>query len=80
MFELLFLYKNMITKEEFLERHNDLASLEMRATMKMLDFFETKKPALFKDGNYSIEKIRRPFIFWITSLNETEKKRINKAK
>ena len=67
----------MTTKEQFLIKHNSLASLNMRATMGMLICFKAEKPALFKGGDYSIEKIRRPFIFWLTSLSDAQKEKMN---
>jgi len=70
----------MTTKEEFLEKHNSLVSADMKVTMEILDCFELEKPALFKGGDYSIDKIRRPFIFWLTSLTNSEKKEMAKLK
>jgi hypothetical protein len=55
-----------VSKEQFLADHNKLSSPEWRATMKELLRFETEKPNLFKNGHWSIEKIRRPFIEWLS--------------
>jgi len=33
----------------------------------MLTCFKKDKPALFKDNEWSIDKLRRPFILWLTS-------------
>lgn len=58
----------MTTKEQFLSEHNKLAPLNLKATMDTLTRFKEEKPALFKSvGDWPIAKIRRPFIFWLTS-------------
>ena len=64
------------TKEEFLLEHNRLSSLDMQATMSLLSRFRVEKASLFKDENWSIDKLRRPFIFWLISVSlEKESKR-----
>jgi len=71
----------MTKKQQFLSEHNRLASLDLQATASMLSLFKVEKASLFKDNNWSIEKLRRPFIFWLTSLTPKEKeefKRIEK--
>ena len=78
LFELLFIYK-MTTKEQFLIEHNSLSPLNLKATMDILACFKAEKPTLFKSGDYSIAKIRRPFIFWLTSLTEAQKEKMNNA-
>lgn len=67
IFELLFKY--MTTKEEFLVEHNNLAPDNLQATMEVLSTFKKEKPNFFKgdDNDWSIAKIRRPFILWLTS-------------
>ena len=70
----------MTTKEQFLIKHNSLASLGLKATMEMLACFAAEKPALFKSGDCSIEKIRRPFIFWLTSLTNIQKEKMGYGK
>lgn len=57
----------MTTKEQFLIEHNKLSPINFRATMDMLIRFQIEKPSLFKDDDWAIDKIRRPFIFWLTS-------------
>ena len=64
------------TKEEFLSEHNKLSPLNLQATTALLLRFKTEKATLFKDNNWSIDKLRRPFIMWLTSL--TLKERENK--
>ena len=49
----------------------------MQATQSLLSRFRVEKASLFKDNNWSIDKLRRPFIFWLTSLTDEEKENIN---
>jgi len=67
-----------ITKEQFLSEHNKLSPLNLQATTPLLSRFKTEKALLFKDESWSIDKLRRPFILWLTSLTSGEKKKINK--
>jgi len=69
----------MTKKQQFLSEHNRLASLDMQATASMLTLFKIEKATLFKDNNWSIDKLRRPFIFWLTSLTPKEKEDIKKV-
>lgn len=57
----------MTTKKEFLEEHNKLSPDNLKATMENLNLFKKEKPGLFKENDWPINKIRRPFIFWLTS-------------
>jgi hypothetical protein len=59
----------MTTKEQFLTEHNKLAPANLKATMKNLSSFKDEKPGLFKENDWSIAKIRRPFISWLSSQN-----------
>lgn len=68
----------MTKKQQFLSEHNRLASQDMQATASMLSLFRVEKASLFKDNNWSIDKLRRPFIFWLTSLTPKEKEDIIK--
>lgn len=70
----------MTKKQQFLSEHNRLASQELQATASMLTLFKTEKASLFKDNNWSIDKLRRPFIFWLTSLEPKEKEDIVKVR
>ncbi|OGZ20529.1 MAG: hypothetical protein A2654_00835 [Candidatus Nealsonbacteria bacterium RIFCSPHIGHO2_01_FULL_43_31] len=63
----------MTKKQQFLSEHNRLASCDMQATASMLTLFKIEKATLFKDNNWSTDKLRRPFIFWMTSLTPKEK-------
>jgi hypothetical protein len=67
-----------LSKEQFLEEHNRLSPVNLAATISLLSCFKTEKISLFKDDNWSIDRLRRPFIFWLTSLTLKEKEKINK--
>jgi len=68
------------TKEEFLSEHNKLSPLNMQATIAILSRFRTERASIFKDDNWSIDKLRRPFILWLTSLPSREKENIKNEK
>lgn len=57
----------MTKKQNFLLEHNKLSPLNLHTTLAMLTCFRKDKPALFKDNEWSIDKLRRPFILWLTS-------------
>jgi hypothetical protein len=57
----------MTTIEQFLSEHNKLSPSGLKATIETLVRFKTEKPALFKSDDWPVDKIRRPFIFWLTS-------------
>ncbi len=63
-----------LKKEEFLEEHNRLSPANLRATISLLSRFRTEKASLFKSDDWSIDKLRRPFIMWLTSLAWNRKK------
>lgn len=65
---------NHLKKEEFLEEHNKLSSKDLKATMPLLSRFQIEKASLFNGEGWSIEKMRRPFILWLTSLSWSKKK------
>lgn len=58
----------MTTKEQFLTEHNRLSSIDLKATIGMLLRFKTDKPSLFIGDDWPVDKIRRPFVIWLTSL------------
>ena len=70
-------FKYMTPKQEFLDEHNKLSPVNLQATMALLTHFKTEKTTLFKGADWSLEKLRRPFIIWMTSLTVEEKKNIN---
>ena len=57
-----------LSKEQFLEEHNKLSDSEWRATIDDLIRFETEKPDICKNGKWSIERARRPFVMWLASF------------
>lgn len=70
----------MTKKQQFLLEHNKLSPLNLQATPALLARFKIDKTLLFKNDDWSIDKLRRPFILWLTSLMVGEKERINKKK
>ena len=62
-----------LNKEEFLKEHNKLSPKNLKATLSLLSRFKIEKKFLFKSNNWSIEKLRRPFILWLTSPTSKEK-------
>ena len=68
----------MTAKQQFLSDHNKLSPLHMQATVPLLSRFRIEKALLFKNNNWSLDKLRRPFIIWLTSLTTEEKTQINK--
>ena len=69
----------MTKKQQFLLEHNKLSPLNLRATMSLLSRFRIERASIFKDNNWSIEKLRRPFILWLTSLTLEEKNKTSKG-
>ena len=63
-----------LNKEQFLEEHNKLSPMGLKATISLLSRFKIEKASLFKDDSWSIDKVRRPFILWLTSLPFGRKK------
>lgn len=66
----------MTPKQRFLEEHNKLAPINLQATSFLLSRFRVEKALLFKNNDWSIDKLRRPFILWLTSLTSEEKKNL----
>jgi hypothetical protein len=56
-------------KEQFLEEHNRLSPANLRATILLLSRFKAEKASLFKSDDWPIDKLRRPFIMWLTALS-----------
>jgi hypothetical protein len=61
-------------KQQFLLEHNRLSPLDLQATMRMLSRFRIERASLFKDNEWSIDKLRRPFVLWLTSFSLKERK------
>ncbi len=70
-------YVRVNKKRQFLLEHNKLSPLNLQATMLLLSSFRIEKASLFKDNEWSIDKLRRPFILWLTSSSLV--KRENKS-
>jgi len=70
-------YLKMTKKQQFLLEHNKLSPLNLQATISLLSRFRIEKTSLFKDNDWPIDKLRRPFILWLTSLTADEKENIN---
>jgi len=70
----------MTKKQQFLSEHNRLSPLNLQATLSLLSRFRVEKTSLFKSDDWSIDKLRRPFILWLTSLPLREKENIKKGK
>lgn len=69
-------YKQMNQKQQFLLEHNKLSPLNLQATISLLSHFRIEKESLFKNfknDEWSIEKLRRPFILWLTSQKKEKK-------
>ncbi len=70
-----------ISKEQFLQEHNKLSPAHLQATLVMLNKFKEEKKPLMKDDNWCLDKLRIPFISWLTAMqNDEEKKSGNKSK
>ena len=63
-----------LKKEQFLEMHNKLSPQSLRATLPLLSRFKEEKASLFHGDNWPIDKVRRPFILWLSSLSLDGKK------
>lgn len=68
----------MTKKQQFLEEHNRLSPVNLQTTLALLTHFKSDKKTLFKDNNWSVDKLRRPFIMWLTSLTAEQKETIAK--
>jgi hypothetical protein len=70
---------NLISKEQFLQEHNKLSPLHLQATLALLNRFKEEKKPLLKDDSWCLDKLRIPFISWLTALPEKEKKTARKS-
>jgi len=61
----------MTKKQKFLLEHNRLSPVSLQASISLLSRFKKEKASIFKNNNWSIDKLRRPFILWLTSLKTT---------
>jgi hypothetical protein len=63
-----------ISKEQFLEEHNKLSPTNLQATLALLDRFKEEKKPLMKDDSWCLDKLRIPFISWLTAMQKPENK------
>ena len=70
-------YIYMTNKQQFLTEHNKLSPTGLKATLNILTVFKMQKPKLFKDNEWKIDKSRRPFIMWLTSMTKAQKEEID---
>jgi len=63
-----------ISKEQFLQEHNKLSPANLQATLALLNRFKEEKKPLLKDDNWCLDKLRIPFISWLTAMKEPDKK------
>lgn len=63
-----------ISKEQFLEEHNKLSPLHLQANLTLLNRFKEEKKPLLKDAEWCLDKLRVPFISWLTNQPESIKK------
>lgn len=60
-------------KEQFLEEHNRLSPENLKATIDLLSRFREEKALLFHNEYWPIDKFRKPFIVWLSSLSLDKK-------
>ena len=70
----------LISKEKFLEEHNKLSPSNLQATLTLLNRFKEDKKPLMKDDGWCLDKLRIPFISWLTSAQKPEKENSGKLK
>jgi len=63
-----------ISKEQFLQEHNKLSPSNLQATLPMLDRFREEKKPLMKDDSWCLDKLRIPFISWLTAIQQKSEK------
>jgi hypothetical protein len=70
----------LISKEQFLQEHNKLSPSSLQATLTLLNRFKEEKRPLMKDDGWCLDKLRIPFISWLTAMQEKKEKNIGKSK
>ena len=66
-----------LDKEEFLKEHNRLSPENLKATDSLLCRFKAEKASLFRGDSWSIDKLRRPFVLWLTSQGKEGAKKVS---
>jgi len=70
-----------ISKEQFLQEHNKLSPSNLQATLTLLNRFKEEKKPLMKDDSWCLDKLRIPFISWLTAMQkESENKKAGRSK
>jgi len=70
-----------ISKEQFLQEHNKLSPSNLQATLALLNRFKEEKKPLMKDDSWCLDKLRIPFISWMTAMQEkSEGEKFKKSK
>lgn len=70
----------LISKEKFLEEHNKLSPAHLQATLALLDKFRDEKKPQLQDDSWCLEKLRIPFITWLTNLPKEEKEHARRSR
>jgi hypothetical protein len=63
----------LTNQDKFLLEHNKLSPVNLQADLELLNKFRQEKPGLFKDDSWPIEKLRRPFIVWLSGQQVMKK-------
>jgi hypothetical protein len=69
-----------ISKEQFLQEHNKLSPSNLQATLTLLNQFKEEKRPQMKDDGWCLDKLRIPFISWLTAVQEQKKKITGKSR
>jgi len=70
----------LISKEQFLEEHNKLSPSSLQATLALLNQFKEEKKPLMEDNSWCLDKLRIPFISWLTAMQDPDKKGAKRSK
>ena len=69
-----------ISKEKFLEEHNKLSPSGLKATLALLNRFKEEKKPDMKDDSWCLDKLRIPFISWLTAIQNDPKKKTKNSR
>ena len=69
-----------ISKEKFLEEHNKLSPSKLKATLALLNRFREEKKPLMKDDCWCLDKLRIPFISWLTAMQKEPERKNTKGR
>ena len=68
-----------ISKEQFLQEHNKLSPSNLQATLTLLNRFREEKKPDMKDDSWCLDKLRIPFISWLTGVQQKSDKKFKKS-